>query len=127
MSARKSSPRPEDSREGIRPGTGGADLPPADTAAQEAEGQPSASALPPPAPAASASSAGGPAAGTAETDPAAPMRRIATASATILHDGVRFVPGAPLPVTAAEFRALSTAGVLFEDDWQALEPAPPAS
>jgi len=45
------------------------------------------------------------------------LRRIATAADTIIHDGVHFAPGDPVPVTVVDFAGLAAAGVLAETAW----------
>ena len=49
-------------------------------------------------------------------------RRIATAADSILHDLMFYASGEPIPVTKADFTALSKVGAVVEDDWDDLAP-----
>ena len=50
------------------------------------------------------------------------QRRIATAACTVLHDLMLYASGEPIPVSEADFKALSKAGAVIEDDWDDLAP-----
>lgn len=50
------------------------------------------------------------------------QRRIATAASTVLHDLMLYTSGEPIPVSEADFTALSKAGAVIEDDWDDLAP-----
>lgn len=109
MAARKTAQSAEDSLKGGSPD-------PTEAQAAGAE-TPAAVTLPQPDPALSASGDGGQGADAADAAP----RRIATAADTILHDGVHFAPGDPVPLTKAAFDLLQPAGTLAEADWSGLD------
>ncbi|GHC28150.1 hypothetical protein GCM10007291_30560 [Gemmobacter nanjingensis] len=48
-------------------------------------------------------------------------RRIATVASAIEHDGYRFAPGDPIPLTLSEFTGLKGTGALADASWDDLE------
>jgi hypothetical protein len=48
-------------------------------------------------------------------------RRIATVASAIEHDGYRFAPGDPIPLTLSEFTGLKGTGALAGASWDDLE------
>lgn len=48
-------------------------------------------------------------------------RRIATVASAIEHDGYRFAPGDPIPLTLSEFTGLKGTGALVDARWDDLE------
>ncbi|PTX37159.1 hypothetical protein [Gemmobacter caeni] len=50
-----------------------------------------------------------------------PERRIATVASAIEHDGYRFAPGDPIPLTLSEFTGLKGTGALAGASWDDLE------
>lgn len=109
MAASKNTQGVEDSLKGGQPDAAEAQAAGAET--------PAAVTLPQPDPALSASGDGGQGGDAADAAP----RRIATAADTILHDGVHFAPGDPVPLTKAAFDLLQPTGTLAETDWSDLD------